>query len=60
MSKKNNKDIRTGLWIVIGILFVVALFLTFKAGAVSTSEVAASTSSAVKSAASSGGMVGGC
>lgn len=49
-------DKRMTLWIAIGVLFLVALFLVFKAGA--TGNVAA-VQSATKSVASSG-MVGGC
>jgi len=48
---------KTIMWIVIAILFIVALFLVFRAGAVGSSG----TVQAAKSAASSyGGMVGGC
>lgn len=48
------------LWIVIGVLLVVNLFLMFNTGSVEASSAGA-TGSAVKSAASSyGGMVGGC
>ncbi len=47
------------LWIAIGVLFVIALFLTFKAGALGSSTLQTA-GGAVKSAASSGGMVGGC
>jgi len=55
---------KTMLWVVIGVLFVLALFMTFKAGAspsVATSTTQAA-SVAAKSAASTpyGGMVGGC
>lgn len=53
-------NIRLTLWIVIGVLFVATLFLTFKAGSVSTGvEAIQATTSAAQSAASSG-MVGGC
>jgi len=50
---------RIVLWGAIGLLFVAALVLTFKAGAVGSVEigVASSVSSAVQSY---GGMVGGC
>ena len=50
------------LWIIIGTLFLVTLFLTFKAGAVSNVETVQATTTAAKSAASAsyGGMVGGC
>ncbi len=50
---------RITLWIVIGVLFVTTLFLTFKVGAGSVGTVQAVTGAAA-SAASSGGMVGGC
>ncbi len=51
---------RVTLWIVIGVLFIFALFLTFKAGSASAS-VAGAASSVAKSASSSyGAMVGGC
>lgn len=51
-------DKRIALWIVIGVLFVVALFLVFKAGASSSSL--GSVTNAATSASSSAGMVGGC
>ena len=52
-------DKKITLWIIIGVLFLVALFLTFKAGSVVGSVQVAST--AASSVASSyGGMVGGC
>jgi len=56
---------RITLWIVIGALFVVALFLTFKAGSYAGSiEAVQGASTALQgvtsSAASYGGMVGGC
>jgi hypothetical protein len=47
------------LWIVIGALFIMALFLVFKAGSVNSGGVQAATNVA-KTAASSSGMVGGC
>lgn len=48
---------RTILWIVIGVLFVIALFLSFKSGAgVETVQAASS----VAQSAASYGMVGGC
>ncbi len=54
-------DRRITLWIVIGAMFVLTLFLTFKAGAVggSVGNIGATTTS-VKSAVASSGMVGGC
>ncbi len=54
-------DRRITLWIVVGVLFVVALFMTFKAGTVASSEVVQTAGTVARSAASSsGGMVGGC
>jgi hypothetical protein len=50
---------RLTLWVVIGVLFVVTLFLTFKAGGVGSVETVQAATSVAKSAASSG-MVGGC
>jgi len=50
------------LWVAIGVLFVAALFLTFKAGAagnIGTAQVVAATAKSAASA-SYGGMVGGC
>ena len=47
------------LWVTIGVLFLVALFLVFKAGSVNSGEIQA-VSGAAQSAASSSGMVGGC
>ena len=52
-------DKRIALWVVIGILFVVALFLVFKAGA-GTSSVSQVAGAAKSVASSSSGMVGGC
>jgi len=52
-SKMNT---RISLWVIIGVLFITALFLTFKAGGAGSVE----TVQAVSNAASSGGMVGGC
>ena len=54
----DNINKRTILWIIIGVLFVIALFLSFKAGAGISSVQAAG--SAAQSAASYSGMVGGC
>jgi len=48
----------TLMWIVIGILFLLALFLMFKAGA--SGSMAQSVSGTAKSLASSSAMVGGC
>ena len=49
---------RITLWVVVGALFIIALFFTFKAGAVGSVEAAGN---AVKTvASSSAGMVGGC
>ncbi len=49
------------LWIVIGILFLAALYLIFQvgSGSVAAQNVGAVTNPAVSSASSSG-MVGGC
>ncbi len=61
---KTKVENRIWLWVVIGALFIVVLFLVFKAGAggdVVKSAGGAATSAAKTSAASSyGGMVGGC
>lgn len=51
---------KVALWIVIGILFVVTLYLVFQAGGSSVSQNIGSTASSATSAASSSGMVGGC
>ncbi|PIN89952.1 hypothetical protein COU60_02565 [Candidatus Pacearchaeota archaeon CG10_big_fil_rev_8_21_14_0_10_34_76] len=51
-------DKRIVLWIVIGALFLIALFMTFQAGIGGSVGVAQSTGSAAQSAAST--MVGGC
>ncbi|MBI2004306.1 hypothetical protein HYS72_02465 [Candidatus Pacearchaeota archaeon] len=49
------------IWIVIGILFLVALYLVFQAGggSIAAQNINSETASAVSSASSSG-MVGGC
>jgi len=46
------------LWVVIGILFLVVLFLIFKVGA--SGHTIQSVSGATRSATSSNAMVGGC
>jgi len=51
-------DKKIALWIAIGILFVVALFLVFSVGSVSYESV--NTIKGAASASSYGGMVGGC
>ena len=51
---------RITLWVVISILFVAALFLTFKAGAAGSAGALQTATGAATSAASFGGMVGGC
>ncbi|MEK6812118.1 MAG: hypothetical protein AABX91_01550 [Nanoarchaeota archaeon] len=52
---------RIMLWITIGVLFLVALYFVFQAGGSSSvSQNIGSTASTATSAASSGGMVGGC
>ncbi len=53
---KKGAQLRVILWVVIGILFIVALFLAFKVGAVNT----VGTTLAANAAPASGGMVGGC
>lgn len=55
-------DRKVLMWAVIAVMFVLVLFLTFKAGAPSTNaaSVAASTAGQAASSASYGGMVGGC
>ncbi|MBS3079992.1 hypothetical protein J4221_00815 [Candidatus Pacearchaeota archaeon] len=55
---QRNMNSRITLWVVIGILFVIALFFIFRAGA-GSAEILQTTGSAVKTSASSG-MVGGC
>ncbi len=50
------------IWIVIGILFLVALYLIFQlgsGGSIATQNLGSATNPAVNSASSSG-MVGGC
>ncbi|MDP2672557.1 MAG: hypothetical protein Q8O84_01975 [Nanoarchaeota archaeon] len=49
------------MWIVIGILFLVALYFVFQTGSgnIATQNINSETASAVSSASSSG-MVGGC
>ena len=48
---------RTILWITVGVLFIIALFLSFKSGVgVGTVQAAGS----VAQSAVSSGMVGGC
>ncbi len=47
------------LWIVIGALFIMSLFLVFKAGSINSGEIQA-ISGVAQSASSSSGMVGGC
>ena len=50
------------IWIVIGILFLVALYLIFQlgsGGSIATQNIGSTASSGV-SASSSSGMVGGC
>ncbi len=53
---------RTLLWIVVGAVFLVALFFTFKAGAIGAGSVVQDASSTLSGAVSGGasGMVGGC
>ena len=54
----DDMDKKTLLWVGIGVLFVVALFLSFKAGSGVNSVQAVG--SVAQSVASYGGMVGGC
>ena len=61
--KGGNKKMNTRitLWVIIGLLFIAALFLTFKAGAAgSVGTVQAAGSAVTNSAPSYSGMVGGC
>jgi len=60
--KTNQETINTKvvLWIVIGVLFITALFLTFKAGANSGLGVLQTTGSIAQNTANYAGMVGGC
>jgi len=53
-------DRRIFLWIVVGALFAIALFMTFKAGSVGSVEAVQTAKTVAKTAASSSGMVGGC
>lgn len=55
---KLKMDRRIILWGVISVLFVVTLFLTFKAGSVVVVQTAGSVAQSVSAASS--GMVGGC
>ncbi len=52
-------NIKFLLWIIIAVLLVVNLFLTFSTGTVEAGSASAA-ASAIQSAASSSGMVGGC
>ena len=58
MKGGEKMDKKITLWIVIGVLFVVALLLTFKAGA--SGNVAALQSAGSVASSASSGMVGGC
>jgi hypothetical protein len=51
---------RIALWIIIGILFVLALFLTFQAGAAGIVENTQTATITAQNVASYDGMVGGC
>ena len=54
-------DRKLFLWEMIGVLFIIALFLVFQAGASGSVQAVGATAQAAKTAAvSSGGMVGGC
>ena len=73
-SQENKKlkggfkmDRRLIMWVIIGILFLAVLYLTFNAGSSSAGtagaviqSASAAKSSGIQSAASYGGMVGGC
>jgi len=49
---------RAVLWVLIGILFIVALFLVFQAGASGAVQTTSAAGNAAQTAASA--MVGGC
>ena len=51
---------RMMLWIAVGVLFLVALYLIFQTGSNFGAESIGSTTNAAANAASSSGMVGGC
>lgn len=53
-----NMDRRTLLWIAVGILFIIALFLAFKTGNAGTAVSAKAVASAAQSSAPA--MIGGC
>ena len=54
-------NLRITLWLVIGALFIVVLFLTFKVGSLGSLETIQTVGTATKTATTSyGGMVGGC
>lgn len=56
--KIEKMDRKILLWIAVGALFLVVLFLIFRAGA--SGSAIQSASGAAKSVASSSAMVGGC
>jgi len=53
-------DNKMMLWIVIGVLGVVALYMTFQAGSASAGVQTVQATKAVVQSAASSGMVGGC
>ena len=59
-GKTQKMNTRMMLWIIVGGLFIVALFLTFKIGVASAEQVQAVASTTKSAASSYGGMVGGC
>lgn len=60
MKGGNRKmNLRIVLWVVIGVLFIIAVVLTFKTGVVGSVPIETASTTA-KAAASYGGMVGGC
>ena len=60
-GKSIKMEKRIWLWVVIGVLFLLVLFLVFKAGTGgSSSTTIQAAGSAARTAASSSGMVGGC
>jgi len=65
--KNHESNVKGGLmdkklvmWIIIGVMLVLMLFLTFKGGASTASTAVGAAKSAGSSAASYSGMVGGC
>ena len=50
----------TLLWVLIGVLFIVTLFLTFKTGSSGVGVATVKSASVATKTAASSGMVGGC